>query len=94
MRPVIATREGAREAGRLPPGTAGSPIPGLGSTTVAVNLATALQKASRQPTLVMDLHLAHGDRDQAIHHLTQAIHGYQQVGAATDMARSRKAPAE
>ena len=33
---------------------------GLGSTTVAVNLATALQKASRQPTLVMDLHLAHG----------------------------------
>jgi pilus assembly protein CpaE len=34
---------------------------GLGSTTVAVNLGTALHKASRQPTLVMDLHLTHGD---------------------------------
>jgi pilus assembly protein CpaE len=34
---------------------------GLGSTTVAVNLATALHKATRQPTLVMDLHLTHGD---------------------------------
>ncbi len=34
---------------------------GLGSTTVAVNLATALKQASRQPTLVMDLHLTHGD---------------------------------
>jgi DNA-binding CsgD family transcriptional regulator len=36
------------------------------------------------------LRLAHGDRDQAIGHLTQAIHGYQQVGAATDMARIRR----
>lgn len=34
---------------------------GLGSTTVAVNLATALRKATSQPTLVMDLHLTHGD---------------------------------
>jgi pilus assembly protein CpaE len=34
---------------------------GVGSTTVAVNLATALRTASGQPTLLMDLHLAHGD---------------------------------
>ncbi|MDH4064920.1 MAG: AAA family ATPase [Acidobacteriota bacterium] len=34
---------------------------GVGSTTVAVNLATALQHASEQPTLMVDLHLAHGD---------------------------------
>jgi pilus assembly protein CpaE len=34
---------------------------GVGSTTVAVNLATALRAASGQPTLLMDLHLAHGD---------------------------------
>ena len=34
---------------------------GVGSTTVAVNLATALQQASTRPTLLMDLHLAHGD---------------------------------
>lgn len=34
---------------------------GVGSTTVAVNLATALQHASGRPTLLMDLHLAHGD---------------------------------
>ena len=34
---------------------------GVGSTTVAVNLATALRAASGQPTLLLDLHLAHGD---------------------------------
>ena len=34
---------------------------GVGSTTVAVNLATALRKLSGEPTLLMDLHLAHGD---------------------------------
>ncbi len=34
---------------------------GVGSTTVAVNLATALRAASGAPTLLMDLHLAHGD---------------------------------
>ena len=34
---------------------------GVGSTTVAVNLATALRAASGEPTLLMDLHLAHGD---------------------------------
>jgi pilus assembly protein CpaE len=34
---------------------------GVGSTTVAVNLATGLAKASRQQTLFIDLHLAHGD---------------------------------
>ena len=34
---------------------------GVGSTTVAVNLATALHKASQRPTLLIDLHLAHGD---------------------------------
>lgn len=34
---------------------------GVGSTTVAVNLATALRQASGRPTLLMDLHLAHGD---------------------------------
>jgi DNA-binding CsgD family transcriptional regulator len=36
------------------------------------------------------LHLAHGDRDQAIGHLTQAIGGYQQVGATGDTARIRR----
>jgi pilus assembly protein CpaE len=34
---------------------------GVGSTTVAVNLATALRQASSRPTLMVDLHLAHGD---------------------------------
>jgi pilus assembly protein CpaE len=34
---------------------------GVGSTTVAVNLATALHQASSRPTLLIDLHLAHGD---------------------------------
>ncbi len=34
---------------------------GVGSTTVAVNLATALRTATGLPTLLMDLHLAHGD---------------------------------
>jgi pilus assembly protein CpaE len=34
---------------------------GVGSTTVAVNLATALRQASSRPTLLVDLHLAHGD---------------------------------
>jgi pilus assembly protein CpaE len=34
---------------------------GVGSTTVAVNLATALRAAAGEPTLLMDLHLAHGD---------------------------------
>lgn len=34
---------------------------GVGSTTVAVNLATALRRASSKPTLLIDLHLAHGD---------------------------------
>ena len=34
---------------------------GVGSTTVAVNLATALRAASGEPTLLMDLHLAQGD---------------------------------
>ncbi len=34
---------------------------GVGSTTVAVNLATAIRQASGRPTLLLDLHLAHGD---------------------------------
>ena len=34
---------------------------GVGSTTVAVNLATALHKATGEPTLFIDLHMAHGD---------------------------------
>ncbi len=34
---------------------------GVGCTTVAVNLATALQRATGQPTLLIDLHTAHGD---------------------------------
>ncbi len=34
---------------------------GVGSTTVAVNVATALHKATGEPTLVVDLHMAHGD---------------------------------
>jgi pilus assembly protein CpaE len=34
---------------------------GVGSTTVAVNLATALRRLSSQRTLLIDLHLAHGD---------------------------------
>ncbi|MBO0824785.1 MAG: helix-turn-helix transcriptional regulator, partial [Actinobacteria bacterium] len=36
------------------------------------------------------LHGRQSDRDQAIHQLTQAIHGYQQVGAAADTARIRR----
>lgn len=34
---------------------------GVGCTTVAVNLATALHRASGEPTLFIDLHMAHGD---------------------------------
>lgn len=34
---------------------------GVGSTTVAVNLAAALHRASGEPTLLVDLHMAHGD---------------------------------
>jgi len=34
---------------------------GVGSTTVAVNLAAALYAVKRHPTLLIDLHLAHGD---------------------------------
>jgi DNA-binding CsgD family transcriptional regulator/tetratricopeptide (TPR) repeat protein len=36
------------------------------------------------------LHARHSDREQAIHHFTQAVHGYQQVGATTDAARVRQ----
>jgi DNA-binding CsgD family transcriptional regulator len=36
------------------------------------------------------LHARQSDRDQAIHHLTRAIHGYQQTGATTDTARIRR----
>lgn len=34
---------------------------GVGCTTVAVNLATALHRASGEPALLVDLHMAHGD---------------------------------
>ena len=34
---------------------------GVGTTTIAVNVATALKKLSAQPTLLMDLNLACGD---------------------------------
>jgi pilus assembly protein CpaE len=34
---------------------------GVGATTVAVNLATSLHRASKAPTLLIDLHAAHGD---------------------------------
>ena len=34
---------------------------GVGSTTVAVNLAAALHRATGEPTLFVDLHMAHGD---------------------------------
>jgi len=34
---------------------------GVGTTTVAVNLATAIRSATRQPTLIVDLHMAQGD---------------------------------
>lgn len=34
---------------------------GVGCTTVAVNLATALHRATGGPTLFVDLHMAHGD---------------------------------
>ena len=34
---------------------------GIGSTTVSVNLATCLRRTSKQPTLLIDMHLAHGD---------------------------------
>jgi DNA-binding CsgD family transcriptional regulator len=36
------------------------------------------------------LHARQSDWDQAIHHLTQATYGYQQVGATTDTARIRR----
>jgi len=36
------------------------------------------------------LHARQSDREQAIHHLTLAIHGYQLTGAATDTARVRR----
>ena len=36
------------------------------------------------------LHLAYGDRGQAIGRLTQAVDGYQQAGAAADTARIRR----
>jgi len=34
---------------------------GVGCTTVAVNMATALHRATGEPTLFIDLHTAHGD---------------------------------
>ncbi len=34
---------------------------GVGCTTIAVNLAAAIRNASREPTLLLDLHLAQGD---------------------------------
>lgn len=34
---------------------------GVGTTTTAVNVATALTKLSKRPTLLADLHLAYGD---------------------------------
>jgi pilus assembly protein CpaE len=34
---------------------------GVGCTTIAVNLAMALRKATGEPTLLLDLHLAQGD---------------------------------
>jgi DNA-binding CsgD family transcriptional regulator len=36
------------------------------------------------------LHARQADKDQAIHHLTEAIDGYQLAGAAADMARIRR----
>jgi DNA-binding CsgD family transcriptional regulator len=36
------------------------------------------------------LHSRHGDRDQAIHHLKEALGGYRQVGADRDQARIRR----
>lgn len=34
---------------------------GIGTTTVAVNLATTLHRVGKSPTLLIDMHLAHGD---------------------------------
>lgn len=34
---------------------------GLGSTTVAVNLATSMSLVTKQPTLLIDMHFAYGD---------------------------------
>ena len=36
------------------------------------------------------LHARRAGQEQAIHHLTQAIHGYQLTGAAADTARVRR----
>jgi DNA-binding CsgD family transcriptional regulator len=36
------------------------------------------------------LHARHGDRDQAIHHLKEALAGYRQAGADRDQARTRR----
>jgi DNA-binding CsgD family transcriptional regulator len=50
---------------------------------------TALARASPSEDLGV-LHARQADKDQAIHHLTEAIHGYQPTGAAADMARIRR----
>jgi pilus assembly protein CpaE len=34
---------------------------GVGTTTLAVNLATSIRRATKEPTLVVDLHMAQGD---------------------------------
>jgi pilus assembly protein CpaE len=34
---------------------------GVGTTTLAVNLATSIRRASKEPVLLLDLHMAHGD---------------------------------
>jgi pilus assembly protein CpaE len=57
----------ARLLGQRAPAAAGSVFAfvgakgGVGTTTTAVNVATALTKLSKRPTLLVDLHLAYGD---------------------------------
>src|SRR5205807_8745098 len=38
------------------------------------------------------LHARQGDRDRAVHHLAEALGGYQLTGATADMARIRRRP--
>jgi DNA-binding CsgD family transcriptional regulator len=46
-------------------------------------------KASAAEDLAV-LHARHGDREQAIHHLNEALGGYQLTGATADTARTRR----
>lgn len=61
---VAAIRRVARPSTSAPPGKLFAILGakgGVGSTTVAVNLATSMTLVSKEPTLLIDLHPAYGD---------------------------------